>query len=131
MRTVAVRFGAGIAILLLLWAMERAFVNMNRHIIELSSVAAIDRLQVVICSVIIGILLEGDKIVKLARRKAAGFQTFYAILLLLSLFISLCPVFSVEGAAFLPLGLYRIHISVLFGLLSGISLVRMWGRTKP
>ncbi|MFD3271204.1 hypothetical protein ACE3MS_13885 [Paenibacillus dendritiformis] len=59
---VLARIGAGIAILLLLWAMERAFVNMNRHINELSSVAAIDRLQVVICSVIIGILLEGDKI---------------------------------------------------------------------
>lgn len=117
-------------VLILLLAMEHSFVEMNKRIAEISPDAMTEQLKILVLSFFLGIVFEWPGCMKLLKKQFA-FNYWLVIPLIVSLLLSILPLFPISSwTTLFGYMFFRLHTNIIFGILSGILLIRMITRKR-
>lgn len=120
----------GIVIFLILIAIDHSYVSMNKYISELSPAANMERLKIILLSLCLGIVFDWSNVIKIIQKKISiNYSLVFPFLV--SLFFALLSVFFIDSEpSFFTNIFMKLHVNIIFGILSGILLTRIFAKNE-
>ncbi|VTR22893.1 Uncharacterised protein [Actinobacillus pleuropneumoniae] len=130
MRKIITFLVVGIVIFLILIAIDHSYVSMNKYISELSPAANMERLKIILLSLCLGIVFDWSNVIKIIQKKIIiNYSLVFPFLI--SLFFALLTVFFIDSEpSFFTNIFMKLHVNIIFGILSGILLTRIFVKNE-
>lgn len=130
MRKIITFLVVGIVIFLILIAIDHFYVSMNKYISELSPAANMERLKIILLSLCLGIVFDWSNVIKITQKKIIiNYSLVFPFLI--SLFFALLSVFFIDSEpSFFTNIFMKLHVNIIFGILSGILLTRIFVKNE-
>lgn len=131
MRKIITFLVVGILIFFILLAMDHSYVSMNKYISELSPAANMERLKIILLSLCLGIVFDWANVIKIIHKKISiSYSLVFPFLV--SLFLALISVFFIDSEpSFFTNIFMKLHVNIIFGILSGILFTRILAKNEP